>query len=270
VAAFVLLTFAATWSWWLAVSALLPAAVELAFLPGTLMPAMVALLLARRESSRSVRDLAGRVLQWRAAAPYYLFALTFLLMVKLGAAALFRVHYGAWPEFGTTPLIVLFVGVLISTPVQAGEEIGWRGFMLQRLARRMGFAWASLVVGLVWAAWHLPMFFMRGGNMVGQSFPLFALIVTALSVALAWLYARTDGSLLLPMILHAAANNTSGIVPYRNPVDPDRVFAFSASPVAWLTAALLWLVAALLLFRLRTAPGGNARPPRSSGQGRSA
>ena len=248
---FVLLTFTATWTIWIAASAFFPDSLAFASLPGTIMPAIMALWLTKRESEQSFRDLVARLFKWRVSVWYYVFALTFMAAVKLSAASLYRLDTGAWPAFGTTSLIVMLVGALLSTPVQAGEEIGWRGFMLQRLALRMGFAWASLLVGVTWAAWHLPMFFMPGGDMVGQSFPLFVLMVTALSVPMAWLYRRTDGSLLLTMIMHAAVNNTAAIVPSRSPADPDHVFLLFATPIGWLTTIILWVAAAILFIRLR-------------------
>ena len=248
---FVLLTFTATWTIWIAASAFFPDSLAFASLPGTIMPAIMALWLTKRESEQSFRDLVARLVKWRVSVWYYVFALTFTAAVKLSAASLYRLDTGEWPAFGTTSLIVMLVGSLFSTPVQAGEEIGWRGFMLQRLAHRMGFAWASLLVGLTWAAWHLPMFFMPGGDMVGQSFPLFVLMVTALSVPMAWLYRRTDGSLLLTMMMHAAVNNTAAIVPSRSPADPDHVFLLFATPVGWLTTIILWVAAAILFMRLR-------------------
>ncbi|HVJ72308.1 MAG TPA: type II CAAX endopeptidase family protein [Sphingomicrobium sp.] len=248
---FVLLTFIATWTMWIAASAFFPDSLAFASLPGTIMPAIMALWLTKRESEQSFRDLVARLFKWRVSVWYYVFALTFMAAVKLSAASLYRLDTGAWPAFGTTSLIVMLVGALFSTPVQAGEEIGWRGFMLQRLALRMGFAWASLLVGVTWAAWHLPMFFMPGGDMVGQSFPLFVLMVTALSVPMAWLYRRTDGSLLLTMIMHAAVNNTAAIVPSRSPADPDHVFLLFATPIGWLTTIILWVAAAILFIRLR-------------------
>jgi len=248
---FVLLTFIATWTMWIAASAFFPDSLAFASLPGTIMPAIMALWLTKRESEQSFRDLVTRLFKWRVSVWYYVFALTFMAAVKLSAASLYRLDTGAWPAFGATSLILMLVGALFSTPVQAGEEIGWRGFMLQRLALRMGFAWASLLVGVTWAAWHLPMFFMPGGDMVGQSFPLFVLMVTALSVPMAWLYRRTDGSLLLTMIMHAAVNNTAAIVPSRSPADPDHVFLLFATPIGWLTAIILWVAAAILFIRLR-------------------
>jgi uncharacterized protein len=251
VISFVLLTFAATWVLWIGASALVPDYLALASLPGTIMPALVALWLAKRESDQSFQDLIARLFKWRVNVGYYAFALTFMAAVKLSAALLYRWDTGEWPVFGTTPVIMMVVGVLFSTPVQAGEEIGWRGFMLQRLSERMGFAWASLMVGIVWAAWHLPMFFMRGGDMVGQSFPVFVLMVTALSVSMAWLYSRTGGSLLLTMMMHAAINNTTSIVPSGSLPDPDHVYLFVATPLGWLTTLILGAVAAILFTRMR-------------------
>jgi len=78
--------------------------------------------------------------------------------------------------------------------------------------------------------------------------------VTALSVAIAWLYAQVNGSLLPVMLLHAAVNNSKDIVPSATPgaMSP---FGLSASPVAWMTVAALWACAAYFLARMpRTRP----------------
>jgi membrane protease YdiL (CAAX protease family) len=140
-------------------------------------------------------------------------------------------------------------GILLSTPVQAGEEIGWRGFALPRLAVRMGFARASLVLGIVWAGWHLPQFFLAGADTYRQSFPIWAVEVVAISVALAWLYSHTSGSLLLTMLLHSAINNTKDVVPAGDP-NPSGVMSLHGSPVMYLTAACLWFGAAYFLARM--------------------
>jgi membrane protease YdiL (CAAX protease family) len=96
----------------------------------------------------------------------------------------------------------------------------------------------------------LPLFFIAATGTTGQSFPAYALGVTALSVAMAWLYWRTGGSLLLVMLMHSAINNTTGIVPGRV-LDPGDPMALSATPVGWLTAALLTAGAAYFLVRMR-------------------
>jgi membrane protease YdiL (CAAX protease family) len=105
----------------------------------------------------------------------------------------------------------------------------------------------------------LPLFFAPQADKFGQSFPLYLLQATALSVALAWLYWRTRGSLLLVMLLHAVVNNTKDIVPSAVP-GATNPFALSTSLVAWLTVALLWIAAAYFLFRMRKTAKSAATP----------
>jgi len=109
-----------------------------------------------------------------------------------------------------------------------------------------------VILGILWATWHLPLFFIPGTSTYGQSFPLYLLQATALSVAMAWLYWRTNASLLLVMLLHAAVNNTKDIVPsaVAGATNP---FAMSTSLVAWLTVTLLWICAVYFLVRMRRA-----------------
>ena len=125
-------------------------------------------------------------------------------------------------------------------------EIGWRGYALPGLMKRFGLARASVLLGAIWAVWHLPQFYIAGGDSYRQSFPVWALQVVALSVAFAWLFARSGGSLLLVMLFHSAINNTKDIVP-SGMSEPPGVFSLEASPVSWLTTGLLWLCAAFML-----------------------
>jgi hypothetical protein len=145
---------------------------------------------------------------------------------------------------------------LVSTWVQAGEEVGWRGYALPRLATYLGLGGASVLLGVIWALWHVPLFYLQGSGSEGQSFPIYLLHVTALSVAMSWLYWKTEGSLLLVMLMHASVNNTTGIVPAAVPNAVDTM-SFEGSPVAWMTVGISWLVAALLLSRMRAAAIGD-------------
>jgi len=217
---------------------------------GAFSPSLVALwLTARAEGSTGVRALLGRVLQWRVAVPWYLFAVGYIPVIKLTVALVHRVATGAWPRFGDEAWYVIPLAIAFSTPFQAGEEIGWRGYALPRLATRFGLARASILLGLIWAFWHLPQFFIREVDTYGQSFLVFVLQVTALSVAMAWLYARTRGSLLLVMLLHSAVNNAKDIVP-SSVAGATNTFSLNASLVAWLTVTFLWICAAWFLARM--------------------
>ena len=224
------------------------------FLLGVFAPSLVALGLTARAAGREgVLALLGRITEVPDHARWYVFAVTYFAAIKLAAAVAHRLFAGAWPAFGETPVYVMAMAIVISTPVQAGEEIGWRGYALPRLAAHLGLPAASVVLGVVWACWHLPLFFMRGADTFGQSFPMYLLSVTALSVAMAWLYWRTNASLFMVMLMHAAVNNTKDAVPSAV-VGATNAFALSPSLIAWLTTAMLWACAGYFLLRMRGAP----------------
>lgn len=258
--AFFLLTFLITWSVWFATAALAPPGNAglfgirgPVFLLGVFAPALVALALtARAEGHAGVKRLLGRIGHWRVGARWYAFAVGYFAAIKLAAALVHRVVTHEWPRFGDTSLVVILAGIMISTWVQAGEELGWRGYALPRLAALFGVGGASIVLGVAWAAWHLPLFFLPDSGTTGQSFPVYLLQATALSVAFAWLYWKTGGSLLLVMLLHAAMNNTTGIVPAAVE-GASAPMTFRGSLVSWVTVGLLWVVAVILLARMRRA-----------------
>ena len=124
---------------------------------------------------------------------------------------------------------------MVSTRVQAGEEVGWRG--------------------------HLPLFFMEGSGSEGQSFPVYLLHVTSLSVAMAWLYWKAARSLLLVMVMHASVNNTFGSVTSTVQGATDE-WSFDGSLVAWMTVGLSWVVALAMLIQMR---GADLRGPEAAG-----
>jgi membrane protease YdiL (CAAX protease family) len=273
---FFALTFVATWASWVAAGTLLdrspagsPVVVSGVFLLGIFSPSFVALWLTFRADGRAgVLAMLSRLFQWHPGVRWYLFAIGFTASIKLTAALIHRVALGSWPRFGDDAWYLMFAAAIFSTITlgQAGEEIGWRGYALPRMAERIGLPRASLLLGAIWAVWHLPLFFIADTTTTGQSFPLYLLQVTALSVTMAWLYGRTGPSLWPVMLLHAAVNNTKDIVP--SAVDgATNPWALSTAPVAWITVGLLWIVAAVLLIKMRTmwmiptpARGKNPRP----------
>ena len=255
-----LLTFAIAWAAWFAGAALAGpgntgffGARGPLFLFGVFAPALVALGLTRRHEGRNgVARLLARIGRWQVDARWYVFAVMYFAVLKLAAAMIHRLVTGAWPRFGDVSLAAMLGAILISTWVQAGEEVGWRGYALPRLARQLGLGGASVVLGGIWALWHLPLFFLPGTGSTGQSFPIYALQVTALSVVMAWLYWRTGGSLLLVMLLHASVNNTTALVPAAV-AGATTPLTLSGSIVAWATVGLSWAIAAPLLVHMRRA-----------------
>ena len=238
-------TFGLSWILW-SLAALVPVGTTLRtylFLPGTFAPAIVALWMGGW-------SLIDRIFIWQVKPRWYAFALLYLGGMKIAAAIVHRLALGTWPAIEPAPWFLFVAGTLVSTPFQAGEELGWRGYALPRLTRRFGLGAASALLGVLWAIWHLPLFFIAATDTTGQSLPFYVLTVTAISVALGWLYAGTGGSLLLVMLMHAAANNTPH---FGAPVAAGNVWALHASAPQWLTVAFLWMGAAVLLVRMRAA-----------------
>jgi len=223
---------------------------------GVFAPALAALAVTFRAEGRSgVIALLRRITQWRVAAKYYVFAVGFMVAIKLSAALIYRASTSTWPRFDTSQWYLIPAAIAFSTPFQAGEEIGWRGYALPRLAEHFGLGSASVLLGFIWGVWHLPQFFIRSGDSYQQSFPVFVLQVTAMSVVFAWLYTRTNGSLLLTMLLHAAINNSKDIVPSGVP-GGTATFGFYASRISWIALALLGGCAAAFLLDMRKQTGG--------------
>lgn len=118
-----------------------------------------------------------------------------------------------WTVAGGTPigptephaLLALLPGIARALLLGGGlgEELGWRGFALPRLQRSMHPLAATLLLGVVGAVWHWPAFRLAFGEHRGDSFPMFLLSASSLSVLFTWVYNRS-GSLLPCALLHAA------------------------------------------------------------------
>jgi membrane protease YdiL (CAAX protease family) len=87
-----------------------------------------------------------------------------------------------------------------------GEEIGWRGFALPHLQARTSALRAALLIGVVWGCWHLPLWLRGAETNPLLLFVPFVVMVIAMSVLCTWIYNGTGGSLLVVVLLHAAAN----------------------------------------------------------------
>jgi uncharacterized protein len=260
---FFLLTFLISWLFFIAGGLLSDAGnsspqpsiiAQVFFLTGAISPGVVAIILtAKKDGTEGVKLLIGRIFRTQVSFRWYLFAIGYMAIIKLTAAVIFRLNDGHWPEFGTTPWYVMLAAIAVSMWVQAGEEIGWRGYALPLMTRKFGLAGSSVILGIIWAFWHIPLFYIQASDTFNQSFPLYLMQVTALSVAMAWLFWKTNGSLLLVMILHASINNTKDTVPSALK-DATNSMSLNASSIAWITLALLWIFAFYFLYRMNEKP----------------
>jgi len=102
--------------------------------------------------------------------------------------------------------VAVFLAFSIVPGSALGEEIGWRGYALPRLQAGRSALGASLILGVIWALWHLPLWLTGAPGRTPILYAAFVVSVIALSVILTWVYNSTGGSLLMVVLLHATFN----------------------------------------------------------------
>jgi hypothetical protein len=250
---FVLTAFAFTWTFWLL--AMLEARGLISSLPvpalflGAFGPMVAAVVLTAQEGGRAgLRSLLSRVVRWRVAPVWYGVALLGPIVLTLGAMALQLVVFGGQPPslgamVGALPT-VLVISVYMFIQVGIGEEIGWRGYALPKLQTGYSALVSSVILGVIWTLWHLPLFFTP--TTIYSNTPLWVFLVFLLpfSILIGWVLNSTGGSVLMVMILHAVMNASTG--PLWRTI-PDGAATISNTNVWLIQAALLWVGAIVVV-----------------------
>ncbi len=167
----------------------------------------VSAIVTRLIFHKSVRGLG-----WVPRGPRWL-ALAYVLPLLYGGAAYGLVWLtglgGVDLSRFTNPLwMFIALGTLQSLMSATGEEIGWRGFLVPSLARRMSFGRTAIVSGAIWAGWHAPLIVLadyNAGTPAWYSLLWFVVMVIGISFPFAWLTLRS-GSLWPAAVLHATHN----------------------------------------------------------------
>ena len=124
------------------------------------------------------------------------------------AGALFFVSLNQEVGFDFQLLLVYpvyVVAMILGGPLQ--EEYGWRGYALDRMQQRWNWLIASCILGLAWATWHLPLFFIIGSPQQNLPVSAFFLSVLGLSILMTWLYNNSKRSIFVALIFHAIVNS---------------------------------------------------------------
>jgi len=242
---FFLLAFAITWVVWL------PRAFDPDGFFGdlgafwTYGPALAAVATAAITTGRDgLRELWSRLTTWRVGWIWYVVAIfgplalaSVIGVINMALGGTFAEAMSDVLDDGIGAVALTFLALCLTDGL--GEETGWRGYALPRLLDVTGAVGASIVLGLIWAAWHLPLFWTEGSSLFETSILVLFVRLPATSVMFTWLFQRTKGSLLLAIILHGALN------------------VFGSTPTGdslqgpWLGVAVQWAVALLLIPQVR-------------------
>lgn len=203
------------------------------YLAGLAAPAAVAIMLTepgkRRDFIHSAFRLRGGV--------KILAVSVFAQAAVLGFAWAMAVAVGEGQNFSLAPSADFWLIALGQVWVAFGEELGWRGFALPRLIDRLGPALATLVLAVIWALWHAPMFFVAGSLQEGTSLVLFAASIICWSSIHTVLYQWARPSCVANMVFHASANMMLNLVHLPETLTPFLVAAYvliAAMVLGWL------------------------------------
>ena len=194
----------------------------------------------------AVKDLLSRLVRWRVGAQWYVIALIFLNVVGLLATSLLTLTGSASHIGEDLPAAQILPFFLANFPLFLfTEETAWRGFALPRLLKKYNALWASVILGIGWGIWHLPLFMIPGTYQALFPFPGpiaawlgFMVLVIPMSILTTWVFNHTRGSVLIAALFHTATN--LGMVFFG-------VLTHEAA-LFWVYAALLWLATVAVIW----------------------
>lgn len=220
-------------------------------------PALSALIVVGIvEGPDGIKRLICSLFQWRVKFIWYLVvflgpALTMVTAVTLhyvftgiGLAQSFTEWMSAFPQH-----LLMIVSVFIFMMVGIwGEEVGWRGFALPKLQEKYHPLLASLILGAIWAIWHLPLFFIEGSQQAEQGMTFFFLATLGYSILYSWIYNGSGENLFMIWLLHSMNNATvSYTMLFFKPLIAEPVFSLAV--LGLFDVLVILLTKSTLLYR---------------------
>ena len=189
----------------------------LLFFMGGFVPSAVAIILTRiREGTDGLKSLLKRCLQFRLGLRWYL---AIVIVVLLGSAGQLLIHSLLGNSFNFSLYLIQlpsFIPLIIIGPIS--EELGWRGYLLKKLQFKWNALLSSVFIGIVWALWHLPLFFVIGTSQHELHLPFIGFLIgtIAVSIIFTWINNNTNNSIWAAILLHwlytyAAQVNSTGV-----------------------------------------------------------
>jgi len=153
---------------------------------------VAAVVVTAQEGGRArIRSLLRRIVRWRVAPVWYGVTLLGPLALTLGSMAL-HVALGGQPPslgalIGALPM-VLIMCVYMMIFVALGEEVGWRGYALPALQARYSALLSSVILGMMWAFWHLPLFLNPDTFYSNLPFVLWLAYLIPFTILITWVF----------------------------------------------------------------------------------
>lgn len=168
-------------------------------------PAFASIFLVWRQYRlKGLASFFRRLTLWRAPLGWWVFLVLGIPLIFFAGAAI----KGSLDDpFPFTPWYQVLPAMAMAFVIGPIEEFGWRGLALPILQRKFNPFWASLILGLIWAAWHIPAFLIGGTPQSSWAFVPYFLGVVAICVMLTPIFNAARGSLLIAFLFHFQMNN---------------------------------------------------------------
>jgi len=178
------------------------------FLYGAAIPSISAIISTLiTQKKEGLRLLFKRSFQWRFSSILYLAAfLTPFIVNALNTIIAISFLGAKCPDKWFSPIFGMGFLVFFLIHNGIGEEIGWRGLALDMLHQRLGSLGGNLFLGVLWALWHLPLFFLKGSLQYGDSIIIYVYLLTCWTVIIGMFVLKSKGSILTAILFHETAN----------------------------------------------------------------
>jgi membrane protease YdiL (CAAX protease family) len=167
-------------------------------------PALAALFLGWREGgAQEVRAWLGRLVLFRGGAISYALAFFIPFLAALASYVWLRARGMPIPTPDASAISALLLFALFLSGAIC-EELGWTGYALDPLQQRYGAFLAALIIGAVWALWHIPA--LAQANRDWSWIAWWCLGTVSTRIIMVWLYNATRGSVPIAILMHTAGN----------------------------------------------------------------
>ncbi len=249
-----LLAYLISWPIWSLGKVLLPDNLTIiTVIMGGFGPFIAALIILRITSGGSgLKDWLKITFNFRINAIWYLLGGIILPFLIAAVHHLTYLAFGGKSGIEFGPEWLIYFIYLISTTLLTGgnEEPGWRGYITPVLMQKFHPVFVCTIVGIGWAVWHLPMYFLEGWGGNDQPFIWLLIYCIPLSMILTWLYYRSRKSIIPVMLLHAGTNVVFRYFPMET-----KVFDSIADEFTLIKTIVYQLIAVILLITPRGSLG---------------
>lgn len=199
-------------------------------------------LILYRSGLPGVRSFLRNGLTLGGSLRWYALALLLFPLLYIGAAAIYGLISGAIPETEQIEWILLLDIFTVGLIFYLNEEYGWRGYLQRTLQPNLSVSNASVIVGVIWALWHAPLFLNSEAIQSDLNFGWYAALLIGVSVIFGWVYIETNESIVVVTLMHATFNASIGLLSFYF-----ISMSIDTTPYLIISTVVTWLVVSMII-----------------------